>query len=72
MRFAADIHWGLWLFTLAADPAYWWTLVGPLFTTLLFSFISLPLIDGRMLRRRPAYAARLAGVSAIVPWPRRG
>src|SRR5262249_20349941 len=28
--------WGLWLFAMAADPARWWTVIGPVGITLLF------------------------------------
>jgi steroid 5-alpha reductase family enzyme len=63
--------WGLWLFGLAAAPAYWWTVIGPLAITLMFRFASLPLIETRMLSRRPAYAERQQRVSMVVPWPPR-
>jgi steroid 5-alpha reductase family enzyme len=64
--------WGLFLFALAADPAWWPAVAGPVSMTLMFVFISLPMIDRRMLARRPGYAERLRRVSAIVPWPPRG
>jgi steroid 5-alpha reductase family enzyme len=63
--------WGLWLFGVAADPAWWWTVVGPLAITLMFVFVSVPMLDRRMLARRPDYAARMREVSAVVPLPRR-
>jgi steroid 5-alpha reductase family enzyme len=64
--------WGLWLFGLAAAPAYWWTVIGPLAITLMFRFASLPLIETRMLRRRPAFAAHQQRVSMVIPWPTAG
>jgi steroid 5-alpha reductase family enzyme len=63
--------WGLWLFALAANPDWWWTVAGPLAITLLFVFVSLPLIDKRHLRKRPAYCEHMEKVSGIVPLPRR-
>lgn len=63
--------WGLWLFAIAAAPAFWWTVVGPLAINLLFVFISLPLIDRRHLRRRPAYRDHMRKVSGILLLPRR-
>lgn len=64
--------WGLYLFGLAAAPSYWWTIVGPIAITLLFRFASLPLIETRMLQRRPGFAAHQQRVSMVVPWfPRR-
>ena len=49
--------WGLWLFGLAANPSWWWTIAGPVSITLMFRFVSLPMVETRMLERRPAYAA---------------
>jgi steroid 5-alpha reductase family enzyme len=59
--------WGLWLFAVAADPAWWWTLVGPLGISLMFRFVSLPLIETRMLERRPAYAEWIQRSSLVIP-----
>jgi steroid 5-alpha reductase family enzyme len=64
--------WGLYLFGLAAAPAWWWTGIGPVSITLLFSFVSLPMIERRMLERRPAFAERQRRVSIVVPWFPRG
>ena len=60
--------WGLFLFALAANPSYWWTVIGPLSITLMFRFASLPLIENRMLQRRPGFAAHQQRVSMVVPW----
>jgi steroid 5-alpha reductase family enzyme len=64
--------WGLYLFGLAADPAYSWTILGPLAITLMFRFVSLPMIETRMSERRPGFAAHAQRVSMVVPWPPRG
>jgi steroid 5-alpha reductase family enzyme len=48
--------WGLWLFGVSANPA-WWTIIGPVSITLMFRFVSLPMVETRMLERRPDYAA---------------
>jgi steroid 5-alpha reductase family enzyme len=61
--------WGLWLFGLAADPTFWWTVVGPLCITLLFVFISIPMIERRMAARRPGFEAHRRRVSILIPWP---
>jgi len=63
--------WGLWLFGLAADPAWWWTVIGPLAITAMFRFASLPMIETRMLERRPeAFAAYQRRTAMVLPWPR--
>jgi steroid 5-alpha reductase family enzyme len=59
--------WGLYLFALAADPASWWTGVGAVSITLLFRFVSLPMIEGRMLDRRPTYARRVDTTPLLIP-----
>jgi len=63
--------WGLWIFALAADPAWWWTGIGPLAITGLFRFASLPMIEARMLERRPErFAAYQRRTPLVLPWPR--
>ncbi len=62
--------WGLYLFGLAADTAYWWTIAGPLLITAMFVFISIPMIEKRMLERRADYAEYRKRVSMLLPFPR--
>jgi steroid 5-alpha reductase family enzyme len=59
--------WGVYLFGLAADPRLSWTLAGPVSITLLFVFVSTPLLDRRSLVRRPGYEAHMARVPALFP-----
>jgi steroid 5-alpha reductase family enzyme len=59
--------WGMWLFGLAAAPAWWWTVVGPIAMVLLFAFVSVPMMDRRSLERRPAYAEHMRRVPALLP-----
>jgi steroid 5-alpha reductase family enzyme len=59
--------WGLWLFALSANPGWWWTIVGPVSITLMFRFVSLPMIETRMKQRRPAYAEYAERSSLVVP-----
>jgi steroid 5-alpha reductase family enzyme len=60
--------WGLYLFALAASPASWWAVVGPLTVTALFVFVSVPMMDRHMLERRPQYAQAMRTRSGLVPW----
>lgn len=61
--------WGLWLFGLAADPSAYVTALGPLSITVLFVFVSVPMLDRRSVARRPAYADHMARVPGLVPRP---
>lgn len=59
--------WGLFLFAMAARPDHWWVIVGPLSITLLFNFISVPMIDKRSLKRRQGYAEHMQEVPKLLP-----
>ncbi len=64
------VWWGAAFFGLAVGFS-WYTFAGAAAITLLFVFISTPMIDERMLARRPAYGERMKRVSALIPWPPR-
>jgi steroid 5-alpha reductase family enzyme len=61
--------WGIYLFGVAADPAWWPAIVGPLSITALFAFLSVPLIDRRSLVRRAGYREHMDQVPALFPRP---
>ena len=46
--------WGLYLFALAVDRSLWWTVFGPASITLLFLFVSIPMMHKRL--KNKAYA----------------
>ena len=60
--------WGIFLFGIAARPDYWWVIIGPLGMTILFHFISIPMIEERMLRKRDNYKEVIAKVPRWIPW----
>jgi len=61
--------WGIWLFAMAADASWWWTVIGPLAITLMFRFASLPMIETRMAERRPGWASHTRRVPLLIPRP---
>jgi steroid 5-alpha reductase family enzyme len=64
--------WGLWILGLAADPGWWWTGVGALSITLMFRFVSLPMIETRMEERRgEVFRAYQARTPLLLPRPAR-
>jgi steroid 5-alpha reductase family enzyme len=64
--------WGLALIGAAALPGEPWVYAGAATITVMFVFVSVPMIDARSKERRPGYEAHMKKVSAIVPWfPRR-
>jgi steroid 5-alpha reductase family enzyme len=66
--FGEVMFWvGLFLFSTGMEEAYWWILPGPIFMILMFYFISIPMIDKRMLRRRTGYRDYIKRTSALIP-----
>ncbi len=63
--------WGIWLIQLSVLPQYWWTVAAPLLMTLMFSFISIPMMEKRLLASRPDYAGYRSRTSALFPLPPR-
>jgi steroid 5-alpha reductase family enzyme len=62
--------WGLWLMQIGAAPDIWFTIVGPLLVTLLFIFVSIPMMEKHILESRPAYRHYQEKVPVIrlFPW----
>jgi steroid 5-alpha reductase family enzyme len=63
--------WGLFGFAVAAGMGNAWAIVGPLAMTAMFVFATIPLMEKRQLKRKPAYADYVRRVPMLVPWPRR-
>ena len=63
--------WSLWIFAVAADPAWWWTAIGPVAMVVMFLAASIPMLDDRSRSRRPGFAAYADRTSALVPLPPR-
>ncbi len=60
--------WGLFLFGFSSDPSYAWTIIGPIAITLLFLFISIPMMEERSLKRRPTFKEYQKRVSKLLLW----
>ena len=59
----------LYLFGLAALPnEYWWTGIGLLGMIILFVFASVPMMEKRMVEKRPTYVEQQKKVSVLIPW----
>jgi len=59
--------WGLFVFGLWAAPGWWWTVTGAAAITLMFRYVSLPMIEKRMFERRPDYKAYAERTSLVIP-----
>jgi steroid 5-alpha reductase family enzyme len=66
------IWWSLYLFGLAADPAWGtWAITAPIAMSAMFLFVSIPLIEKRSLARRTGYQQVIDETSMLIPLPPR-
>jgi steroid 5-alpha reductase family enzyme len=60
--------WGLYLFALAANPSCWWVIIGPSTITIMFIFISIPMIEKRLMERKKDYKEYRDKVPMLLPF----
>jgi len=67
--FGEVLFWtGLFLFSMRISYFQWWFIVGPVAMWALFLFISVPMIDKRMLERKEGYKEYMKRTSGLVLW----
>jgi steroid 5-alpha reductase family enzyme len=70
--FGEWLFWvGVFLMGLSANPAYYWTGFGLFVLLSMFLGASIPMMEKRMIGKRPDYAAYQKKVSAFIPLPNR-
>lgn len=60
--------WGIYIMQLGALPQFWYTAIGPAAITLLFVFISIPMMERHVSETRPSYTDYKKRVPMLVPW----
>lgn len=65
--------WGVWLMyvSVAGLDEKWWLVAGPVLMTCMFRFISVPLMEHRQLKNKPAYAEYVRTTPMFLRWKRR-
>ncbi|MCJ7471990.1 MAG: DUF1295 domain-containing protein, partial [Actinobacteria bacterium] len=63
--------WGLWLMQMFVAPHAWATVAGPILITLLFIFVSIPMMEKHILSSKPAYRRYQKQVSVLKLMPRK-
>lgn len=63
--------WGIYLVALNASSDHWWTGAGALAITLMFAFVSIPLMDKRSMKRRSNFSDHIKVTRAILPIPKK-
>ena len=60
--------WGVWMISHGIGNVPVWSLAGPVAITLLFFFVSVPLMERHLVVSRPSYADYAKSTSMLVPW----
>jgi len=63
--------WGVWMMQAGALPHIWWTVFAPLIMTSLFVFISIPMMEKKLLETKECYGEYKKATSMLIPLPRR-
>jgi steroid 5-alpha reductase family enzyme len=62
--------WGIWMMQMGFQPKMWMTITGPVVVTILFIFISIPMMEKHILSSRPSYIDYQQKVAMFIPWLR--
>jgi steroid 5-alpha reductase family enzyme len=60
--------WGIWFMQMGIIPQMWATVIGPVAVTLLFLFISIPMMEKYILTSKTNYSRYKKQVSIFIPW----
>lgn len=63
--------WGLWIMQMGINPQKWITIAGPVIMTLLFIFISIPMMERHIIESKPDYLIYKKRVAMLIPWFRK-
>ena len=63
--------WALWLFALSSGLEYWWTGIGALSITLMFVYVSVPMMEAHAAASRTGYERYREETPMLLPIPRK-
>lgn len=63
--------WGIFIMQFSVLPLRWYLIAGPILMTLLFLFISIPMMKNKLLKSKEGYADYIRTTSMLIPLPRR-
>lgn len=61
------LWWGIWLMMVGISAEYWVTIIGPICITILFVFISIPMMEKYLMNKRPLYKEYKEKVPMLLP-----
>lgn len=62
---------GIWVMAMGVDLNLWWTVLGWIMLTLMFVFISIPMMEKRSLAKRAEYANVIKQIPMLLPFPKK-
>lgn len=60
--------WGIWILQMGINPKIWMTIIGPIVVTILFIFISIPMMEKHILSSKPSYSVYQRQVAMFIFW----
>ncbi len=63
--------WGIFIMQIGVLPNSYLPIIGAILMTLLFVFISIPMMEKHVIKKRPNYVEYKKEVSALIPWLRK-
>lgn len=61
--------WGVWIIQISVLPNVWWTVLAPVLMTCLFVFISIPMMEKKLLAAKEGYTEYKKATSMLMPLP---
>jgi steroid 5-alpha reductase family enzyme len=62
--------WGVWIIQISILPHVWWTVFAPILMTSLFLFISIPMMEKKLLATKESYREYKKATSMLMPLPK--
>lgn len=66
-----SLWWGIWLMQISVLPNVWWTVLAPIFMTMLFVFISIPMMENKLKQSKQGYTEYIKNTSMILLLPKK-
>jgi steroid 5-alpha reductase family enzyme len=65
------VWWGIWLVAVAGNYAIWWTIIGPLFNTIMLTRILGRAFQDKFMGVRPEYKRLMEETNSFLPIPKK-
>lgn len=66
-----SLWWGIWLMQISVLPNVWWTVFAPILMTMLFVFISIPMMENKLKQSKQGYTEYIKNTSMLLLLPKK-